>query len=64
MNESATDLKPSDLIETASIEATPAQIAKFTTRPQWLNPATKIYLPFLPNSDFEHTIQACKTLNS
>ncbi|WP_025819684.1 methylenetetrahydrofolate reductase [Shewanella marina] len=64
MNESATDFKISGLIETASIEATPTQIAKFTTRPQWLNPATKVYVPFLPNSNFEHTIQACKTLSS
>lgn len=46
----------------ASIELTPRQIAAVDELRQWLAEGTRVYVPYLPNADYQDVILACQRL--
>lgn len=51
-----------ELARHASIEATPGQIAGAKSLPDMLPEGTSVYVPFLPKSNFDDTVTACRRL--
>ncbi|MGF1717373.1 methylenetetrahydrofolate reductase [Photobacterium chitinilyticum] len=58
------DIEPRllQLLAEASLEATPKQVLKLHTAPDWLSAGTWVYVPFLPKGRFEETFEACERL--
>ncbi|MGF1737415.1 methylenetetrahydrofolate reductase [Photobacterium satsumensis] len=50
------------LLAEATLEATPKQVLKLTTMPEWLRIGTRVYVPLLPKARFEDTFEACERL--
>ncbi|WP_156168237.1 methylenetetrahydrofolate reductase [Grimontia sp. AD028] len=51
-----------ELVYHASLEATPRQVSALENRPEWLPEGIRVYVPFLPSSNFEDAFETCKTL--